>query len=123
MGYIFFCQRISSKSQSDPFPDAFAFSSNITLKKARRRKSGFFLRALFISDGHSVPIPVFRDLFSFLTGYFPVRDRFAFVGHTPVNASLQVIDVFRILAKAFAGRVGNLSNIVTVACGCFHDDI
>lgn len=75
------------------------------------------------TSGHSRPLPFTSLTLPVLADDFPVGDRLALMLHAPVDASLQVIDIFRILAKAFAGRVGNLSNIVTVACGCFHDDI
>ena len=64
MGYIIFRQRISSKSQSDPFPDAFAFSSNITLKKCTQKEIGvlsacavYFRRSFGSYPG--LPGPVF----------------------------------------------------------------
>ena len=47
----------------------------------------------------------------------------AVVFHTPVNTPLEIFHIFRILAHALPGRVGNFGHIHAVAGGGLHDDI
>ena len=46
-----------------------------------------------------------------------------FVLHTPIDTSLQITDIVRILAHSLTIHIRDLRNILSVAQSCLHDNI